>query len=139
MSERRLAPDSRVSANGALFISVVCGLALAAGLLQVQLQAQEPAEQDAEAALSEEEMDVARQLITSDAGPACAVCHQLAAAEATGTLGPSLDQLKPDAQTVRAALLEGPGVMPEYGDKLTMEQMELISAYVAAVAGGGQP
>lgn len=139
MSWRRSAPDSEVSANGALFISAVCGLVMAVGLLQLQLQAQEPAEQAAEAALSKEEMDVARQLVTSDAEPACAVCHQLAAAEASGTLGPSLDQLKPDARTVRAALIEGPGVMPEYGDKLTMEQIELISAYVAAVAGGGQP
>ncbi|HEX7058987.1 MAG TPA: c-type cytochrome [Solirubrobacterales bacterium] len=69
---------------------------------------------------------------------ACASCHTLAAAGATGTVGPDLDTLQPDAQTVEVAIRiggTGAGVMPPglYSGK----QAEEVAAYVAAVAGQG--
>jgi mono/diheme cytochrome c family protein len=43
----------------------------------------------------------------------CGGCHTLAAADTSGQTGPNLDELKPDADRVRTAIAEGPGIMPE--------------------------
>ncbi|HEV7368739.1 cytochrome c [Arenibaculum sp.] len=75
-----------------------------------------------------------RQLFTAEAMPPCALCHTLADAEATGTVGPSLDDLKPSADQVRAAVTRGVGVMPPYED-LSTEQVDALAAYVSGVAG----
>jgi cytochrome c6 len=50
-------------------------------------------------------------------------------------VGPSLDELKPDKAKVLEAVRKGIGVMPPYADKLTREQIDAVSAYVAKVAG----
>ena len=42
----------------------------------------------------------------------CASCHTLAAADADGTVGPSLDDVKPDAARVEQAIADAPGAMP---------------------------
>src|SRR5690606_38915843 len=46
--------------------------------------------------------DLGREVFTTQATPACAICHTLAAAGATGEVGPSLDMLKPS----KAQILE---------------------------------
>src|SRR5689334_21103747 len=43
----------------------------------------------------------------------CGGCHTLKAAGTSGSIGPDLDELKPDAARVLAALKSGPGAMPE--------------------------
>jgi mono/diheme cytochrome c family protein len=63
----------------------------------------------------------------------CGACHTLAAAGTTGTVGPNLDDLKPDQETVRAAIQNGPGAMP--ANLLTGAQAQQVAAFVAASAG----
>jgi cytochrome c6 len=50
-------------------------------------------------------------------------------ADASGAIGPSLDELKPDAQRVSIAIRDGIGVMPAYAT-LSDEQIESIARYV---------
>lgn len=66
-----------------------------------------------------------------DGMPACGICHVLAAAETSGQVGPSLDDLKPGADQVRAALRDGVGVMPAFADALSEAEIEAMATYVA--------
>ena len=79
--------------------------------------------------------DLGRKVFTELAQPSCALCHTLQGAGAEGTLGPSLDELKPDKARALQALRQGVGVMPSYADKLTPEQIEAVAEYVARAAG----
>ena len=74
-------------------------------------------------------------LFTQGAAPACAVCHTLKAAGSTGDVGPVLDELKPSADRVAAALRNGVGLMPAYKGQLTEAQILVLARYVAAVSG----
>jgi outer membrane protein assembly factor BamB len=65
----------------------------------------------------------------------CASCHTLAAAKATGAVGPNLDQLKPSKAAVVAKVTNGGGGMPAFGGRLSPEQIDAIAAYVASSAG----
>lgn len=76
------------------------------------------------------------EVFTSRAQPPCAVCHSLEAAAATGTIGPSLDELKPDADRIRTAVLNGVGVMPAFGDLLSAEEIDAVVAFVAKAVSG---
>ncbi|PWS38541.1 sulfide dehydrogenase [Falsiroseomonas bella] len=77
-----------------------------------------------------------REVFTEAAAPACSICHALAAAGASGEIGPSLDALKPSADQVRRAVTEGPGNMPSYADSLSDAQIEAVAKFVAESAGG---
>ena len=68
------------------------------------------------------------------AQPQCALCHTLADAGATGAVGPVLDELRPTADRVRAAIINGIGPMPP-NSVLTKEQVEAVALYVSGVAG----
>lgn len=78
-----------------------------------------------------EPIDVAagRQLFQTT----CRSCHSLADARAAGVFGPDLDLLQPEATTVRRAIEDGPGPMPE--GLLDGEDADLVARYVAQVAG----
>ena len=69
-------------------------------------------------------------LFLKGAAPACAICHTLDAAGAAGAVGPSMNDLQPDAARVMNALKNGIGQMPAYPG-LTPEQMKILSEYVA--------
>lgn len=69
-------------------------------------------------------------LFLKGATPACAICHALDAAGAAGAVGPSMNELQPDAARVLNALKNGIGQMPAYPG-LTPEQMKILSEYVA--------
>jgi cytochrome c6 len=90
----------------------------------------------AQAAASEDEKG--RQLFTEVAKPPCGLCHTLAAAGTSGKIGPSLDELKPDADRVSRALKQGVGVMPAFEESLTEEQIAILARYVARVTGGAK-
>lgn len=75
-------------------------------------------------------MEQGRQLFTKDATPPCAICHTLADAGATGNVGPSLDELKPDAARVAQAVRQGFGAMPPY-PTLNEDQLQTLAQYVA--------
>lgn len=87
------------------------------------------------AACSARADDLGRKVFTEIAQPSCKLCHRLEAAGATGTLGPSLDELQPDKARALEAIRKGVGVMPPFADKLTPEQIEAVADYVAKVAG----
>ena len=80
---------------------------------------------------------VGRKLFTEVASPPCATCHVLAAAGTSGRIGPSLDELKPDADRVARAVKQGVGVMPPY-ESLTDEQIAVLARYVARASGGSK-
>jgi cbb3-type cytochrome c oxidase subunit III len=65
----------------------------------------------------------------------CASCHTLKAADATGTIGPNLDQLKPSESVVQHQVEVGGGVMPAFKGKLTDEQISAVAKFVADNAG----
>jgi len=77
--------------------------------------------------------DEGRKLFTS-VTPACALCHKLKDAGATGEVGPSLDELKPDAARVAKALRTGIGNMPAF-PQLTEAQVQALARYIDRVAG----
>jgi len=78
-----------------------------------------------------------RALFTKGATPACAVCHTLADAGAAGTIGPDLDELKPDAKRVALAVRNGIGVMPAF-EALSDADVQVLADYVAAATGAAQ-
>jgi cytochrome c6 len=75
--------------------------------------------------------ELGRKVFNEIAQPSCALCHALQAAGAAGTLGPSLDELKPDKARVLEAVRKGVGVMPPFAGKLTPEQIEAVADFVA--------
>jgi len=79
-----------------------------------------------------------KALFTQGAVPACAVCHTLKDADAEGAVGPSLDELKPDASRVAKALRNGIGQMPSYNGRLSDEQIAALSLYVAKATGAAK-
>ena len=81
--------------------------------------------------------DAGRRLFVKDATPPCALCHTLADAGATANVGPSLDELKPDAQRVMQAVKAGLGAMPAY-TQLSAEQIQAVARYVARASGGAK-
>jgi len=72
-----------------------------------------------------------QQLFTDN----CANCHALAAANATGQVGPDMDQLRPGPDLVAAQVANGGGGMPAFKGKLSDAQIQEIADYVAENAG----
>ena len=69
----------------------------------------------------------------------CTGCHTLAAAHATGTVGPNLDQLKPDYRHVTAQVTNGGVAMPSFEKTLSTQQIADVAAYVVKSTGGTLP
>ena len=69
----------------------------------------------------------------------CGGCHALAAAAATGNVGPNLDQAKPSKDLVVARVTNGRGAMPAFGGQLTPDQIEAVAEFVSASAGSSGP
>ena len=67
----------------------------------------------------------------------CGNCHKLAAAGTSGQVGPDMDQLRPGPDLVNAQVTNGGGGMPAFKGKLTPEQINELSNYVADNAGRG--
>ncbi|MDH0737336.1 c-type cytochrome [Achromobacter sp. AGC78] len=116
-------PTPRLLAGWRVFPLLAAALLCVPGSLTV---AAEPT--DAEAG---------RALFLKGSTPACAVCHTMADAGAKGTIGPNLDELKPDAQRVMQAVRNGIGVMPAF-DALSDEDVQALANYVAKATGAAQ-
>jgi mono/diheme cytochrome c family protein len=69
----------------------------------------------------------------------CISCHTLADAKATGTVGPNLDQAKPDYRLATARVTLGKGAMPSFKGQLTTQQIADVAAYVVKATGGTPP
>ena len=66
----------------------------------------------------------------------CVGCHTLADAGATGTVGPNLDEAKPDNELVVTRVTKGQGAMPAFAGQLTDQQIADVAAYVTQATGG---
>lgn len=76
---------------------------------------------------------VAGKVVFESAG--CGSCHTLADAGASGSVGPNLDDLHPNAAQVTAIVHSGRGVMPSFSDSLSETDIANLAAYVSTVAG----
>jgi mono/diheme cytochrome c family protein len=65
----------------------------------------------------------------------CAGCHTLADAQTNGQIGPNLDDLKPDEETVEAQVRSGGGGMPAFEGQLSDDEIEAVATYVSESAG----
>ena len=65
----------------------------------------------------------------------CGSCHTMAAANATASVGPNLDESDPDYELVVERVTNGMGQMPSFGDQLTEKQIQDVAAYVSESAG----
>ena len=61
----------------------------------------------------------------------CGGCHTLQAAKSKGTVGPDLDQLRPDAQTVERQVRNGGVGMPSFSKKLNQVQISQVAEFVS--------
>lgn len=71
--------------------------------------------------------------VFTDAG--CAACHTLAAANASGEVGPNLDVVRPAYEDILSKVENGGGVMPAYKGDLSAQQIRDVAAFVATRAG----
>jgi cytochrome c oxidase subunit 1 len=71
------------------------------------------------------------------ASSGCAGCHTLAAAGASGTVGPNLDEKKPSLALIVDRVTNGKGVMPPFKSSLSPRQIRDVAAYVRSVEGRG--
>jgi mono/diheme cytochrome c family protein len=60
----------------------------------------------------------------------CGSCHVLAAAETEGTIGPNLDEARPQLQPAVEQITNGGGGMPAFQGQLTEEQIRRLAQYV---------
>ena len=65
----------------------------------------------------------------------CVSCHTLKDANATGKVGPNLDDLKPDQARVVKQVTNGGKVMPPFKGQLSPAQIQAVATYVSSVAG----
>ncbi|WP_366140717.1 cytochrome c [uncultured Castellaniella sp.] len=100
------------------------GAAIVLGCGVMAIVAASPAAAD-EATLAE-----GKALFQKDAVPACAVCHTLKDAGASGAIGPNLDELQPGKDQILAVLRDGSGPMPSFAESLTEEQRQAVADYV---------
>jgi mono/diheme cytochrome c family protein len=66
------------------------------------------------------------------ASAGCGGCHTLKAAGSSGTVGPNLDEAKPDHSLVVERVTNGMGAMPSFKDQLSEQQIQDVAAYVVA-------
>ncbi len=107
------------------------GVAVAAIVCLAPILAATPASVSSDAQLGE-----GRSLFIGGATPPCAICHTLKDAGATGSVGPVLDELRPDEDRVAAAIRGGIGAMPSFAGSLTDAQIRALARYVATASGG---
>jgi mono/diheme cytochrome c family protein len=69
------------------------------------------------------------------ASAGCGGCHTLAAARASGSVGPNLDTLRPGFDQVRLQVERGGGAMPAFRETLSAAQIRDVAAFVAERAG----
>ena len=68
--------------------------------------------------------------IFAEAG--CGGCHTLDAADASGNVGPNLDDAKPSKELVVDRVTNGKGAMPSFKDSYSAEQIAAVADFVVA-------
>ena len=64
----------------------------------------------------------------------CAACHTLSDAGSMADIGPNLNQIRPQVQTILMAVKNGIGVMPAMEGILSDEEIEAVAHYVSISA-----
>ena len=64
----------------------------------------------------------------------CAACHSLSDAGSIAEIGPNLNQIRPQVQTILMAVRNGIGVMPAMEGILTDDEIEAVAHYVSIAA-----
>jgi mono/diheme cytochrome c family protein len=72
----------------------------------------------------------AGKIVFKSATASCFGCHTLKDAGAVGTIGPNLDQAKPEKSLILTRVLHGKSPMPAFQGKLTPQQIADVVAYV---------
>jgi cytochrome c553 len=70
------------------------------------------------------------------ASAGCGGCHTMSAANASGGVGPNLDDAKPDHDLVVDRVTNGQGVMPSFKGQLSDQQIQDVAAYVVPSTSG---
>jgi mono/diheme cytochrome c family protein len=70
------------------------------------------------------------------ASAGCGGCHTLEAAGSSGSVGPNLDDAKPDQALVVERVTNGMGAMPSFKGQLDEKQIQDVAAYVVASTQG---
>ncbi len=65
----------------------------------------------------------------------CSTCHTLKEANASGQVGPNLDDLRPDEDRVKRQVTNGGGGMPAFGGTLSDAEIDAVAKYVSSNAG----
>src|SRR5829696_2211111 len=60
----------------------------------------------------------------------CGGCHTLAAAGSSGSVGPNLDDAKPEKSLIVDRVTHGQGAMPSFGDQLSEKEIADVAQYV---------
>ena len=69
------------------------------------------------------------------ASAGCGGCHTLEAAGSSGSIGPNLDDTKPDFALVVDRVTNGQGAMPSFEGQLTEQQIADVAQYVVESTG----
>ena len=64
----------------------------------------------------------------------CAACHSLSDAGSIAEIGPNLNQIRPQVQTILMAVKNGIGVMPAMEGILSDKEIEAVAHYVSIAA-----
>jgi mono/diheme cytochrome c family protein len=67
----------------------------------------------------------------------CGSCHTLEDAGSSGTIGPNLDESKPDLQLAIDRVTNGASPMPAFKDTLSEQEIVDVATYVVEASGGG--
>jgi cytochrome c553 len=70
------------------------------------------------------------------ASQGCGSCHTLAVANASGTIGPNLDEAQPSYELAVERVTLGQGGMPAFGEQLEPQQIADVAEFVSSSAGG---
>jgi mono/diheme cytochrome c family protein len=87
----------------------------------------EPTETTAAPTLPEGDATAGKSIFVSSG---CGACHTMAAANATGTVGPNLDDLKAELDAIEEQVVNGGGGMPPFKGNLSDQQIADVSQYV---------
>lgn len=69
------------------------------------------------------------------ASAGCAGCHALAAAGASGTVGPNLDETMPTKELALDRITNGRGGMPSFSGQLSEDEIDAVAQFVVDNAG----
>lgn len=112
-----------------------CGGGEETGALPETVEGTVPQATTNEAPTSTVEGDAAAgEAVYASAG--CGGCHALEAAGSSGSVGPNLDESKPDLGLVLDRVTNGRGAMPAFGEDLSEQQIADVAEYVVSNTSG---